>query len=132
MNVFRWFWAKLWKKSRNIGIEGEILACRFIKKQGYSIIARNWRFGRGEIDIVARDNNVLVFIEVRLRSKGASVRGYESILKRKKIVLRQTCFAYLKRCVKEVPTYRFDVIDIEHDYGGNVDVVHHYENVPFF
>jgi putative endonuclease len=103
-----------------------------VKKRGYSVVVRNWRFGRGEIDIVAREGGVLVFIEVRLRSKDAAVRGYESISKRKKDTLRRTCLAYLKRCTKGVIAHRFDVVEVEHDYETGGDAVRHYENVPLF
>jgi putative endonuclease len=132
MGVFRWFWARLRGKLRDIGAYGEAVAGKFVKKRGYVVVAYNWRFEHGEIDIVARDGDVLVFVEVRLRSKNAAVRGYESISRHKKDTLRRTCLAYLKRCTKGVIVHRFDVIDIEHDYETGGDTIHHYENVPLF
>jgi putative endonuclease len=119
-------------KPPNIGAYGEAVAGEFMKKRGYSIVTRNWRFGHGEIDIVARDGEILVFIEVRLRGKDAVVRGYESISTHKKRTLHRTCLAYLKKCTRGVIAYRFDVIDIGHDYATGSDTIHHYENVPLF
>ncbi|MDR3274255.1 MAG: YraN family protein [Puniceicoccales bacterium] len=131
MGVFRRFLAWLCGKPKSIGECGEVLACKFIGKRGYSLVTRNWSFGHGEIDIIAKDKDILVFIEVRLRNRDASVRGYESISRHKKSVLRRTCIAYLKKH-GSVLTHRFDVIDIEHDYATNTDTIHHYENVPLF
>jgi putative endonuclease len=130
--MLRRLMARLCRKPRNIGEYGEDLACRFIKKHGYSILARNWRFRHAEIDIIARCRDILVFIEVRLRDSGSLVRGYESISAHKKFVLRLACLAFLKKHTKNVSSYRFDVIDIEHDYSKNADIIYHYENVPIF
>jgi putative endonuclease len=115
-----------------LGEYGETSACRFLKKRGYSIIARNWRTGHAEIDVIARGGGILVFVEVRLRSKNALVPGYESISKHKKAVLRRACLAYARKYARRIATYRFDVIDIEHDHGNATDTIHHYENVPLF
>lgn len=52
----------------SIGRHGENLACEFLKKQGYTIIDKNYRTKSGEIDIIARDKDALVFVEVKTRS----------------------------------------------------------------
>ncbi|MDR0742334.1 MAG: YraN family protein [Puniceicoccales bacterium] len=132
MDAIRRFLVKLCHRPKSVGKQGEVLAYNFIKKRGYSIVARNWRFSHGEIDIIAENSGVIVFIEVRLRRKGAFVRGYESISRSKKAVLRRACFAYLKKYAKREPSYRFDVVDIEHDYETHSDIIHHYENVSLF
>jgi putative endonuclease len=132
VGALRRVYGKLCGKSSSVGAQGEALARRFIRKHGYSIVDYNWRFGRGEIDIIAKDGDILVFVEVRLRSKGAAVCGYESISKHKKDILRRTCLAYLKKCARGAIAYRFDVIDIEYDYEIDGSVVHHYGNVPLF
>ena len=51
-----------------LGIRGEELACRELRRRGYSILARRYRTRHGEIDIVAMDDDVLVFVEVKARS----------------------------------------------------------------
>ena len=55
------------ENKKQIGSEGEEIACNYLIKEGYKIIKRNWHFGHGEIDIIAKRNNVLVFIEVKSR-----------------------------------------------------------------
>jgi len=52
------------------GGQAEERACRYLKDLGYEIVARNWRCRFGEIDIVARDRDVLVFVEVKARASG--------------------------------------------------------------
>ena len=51
----------------SVGNQGENLACDYLKKQGYKILGRNYRIRGGEIDIVATDQNYLVFVEVKTR-----------------------------------------------------------------
>ena len=53
--------------NRTIGNYGEELACQYLKKQGYKILERNYRIRGGEVDIVARDQDYLVFVEVKAR-----------------------------------------------------------------
>ena len=50
------------------GARGEQAACRYLENKGWSILARNWRVGRDELDIVARDGDVLVVVEVKTRA----------------------------------------------------------------
>ncbi|MGC8781941.1 MAG: YraN family protein, partial [Anaerolineae bacterium] len=55
---------------RAIGKQGEDRAVAYLEQLGYAILARNWRTRRGELDIVARDGECLVFVEVRTRRSG--------------------------------------------------------------
>lgn len=55
------------KTSRQKGDKGEELAARFLQQKGYHIEARNWRHGRFEIDLIARKDELLVFVEVKSR-----------------------------------------------------------------
>ena len=59
------------------GDESEDKACHFLKQEGYRIVARNWRTQSGEVDIIARDKDVLVFVEVKART-GAGFGGPEA------------------------------------------------------
>ncbi len=64
------FWMKRKaSSSQNTGQWGEALALNHLSRQGYTVVATNYRKRFGEIDIIARDNDVLVFIEVKCRSK---------------------------------------------------------------
>ena len=63
-------------KNRNqlLGQKGEEVACGYLRKKGYTIVTRNWRSKIGEIDIVAKRGDVLVFVEVKTR--GGTGHGY--------------------------------------------------------
>ncbi len=115
-----------------LGKHGEQIARRFLKKQNYKILHKNWKYKHSEIDIIAYDKQVLVFIEVRLRDQHALVRGLESISKQKRSALRRACFVYLKKYAPNITTYRFDVIDIEHNNQNNTDKIYHFENIKLF
>lgn len=82
------------------GARGEELAEAFLRRErGYRIVARNWRNPRDrreEIDLVCRDGDVLVFVEVKARAAAALVPGYFAVDRRKKAVLRRACSAFLR------------------------------------
>ncbi|MDE6575984.1 MAG: YraN family protein [Opitutales bacterium] len=118
-----------WCDRNRIGAEGEDIAAQFLtNEKRYPILERNYRFRHGEVDIIALDDPVTVFVEVRTRQKGALVSGYFSVSKEKKRALRPVCWHYIR--AHQLTFYRFDIIDIEHDQGDWE--LHHYENVPFF
>src|ERR1035437_8920821 len=81
------------------GARGEAAAADFLQhRHGFTLITRNWRSPRDrreEIDIIARDGEVLVFVEVKARGTDALVPGYYAIDRRKKRVLRRAVHAYL-------------------------------------
>lgn len=111
---------------------GEDLAEDFCRRKlGYRVVARNWRRKRDELDLVCRDGEVLVFIEVRARAEGALVPGVHSIRERKKAVLLRACKNYLS-CLHQPPKhFRFDIIDVVISARGEGEV-RHYANVPLF
>jgi putative endonuclease len=95
-----------------LGIKGEDLAEKFLKKKGYRILARNFKTPVGEIDIVADDGGTLVFVEVKTRGGGTFGRPFEAVDARKKEKLRKVALYYLKnRCKNDTPS-RFDVLSI--------------------
>ena len=102
------------------GLEGEDLACRHLAAQGYAILARNFRCRSGEVDVVARDGAVTVFVEVKHRRGSAHGAGHESVTfgKRRRIVRAARIFASA-RGLTESPL-RFDVISIDEADGRQV------------
>jgi len=91
------------------GQYGEERACAYLRRQGYAIIERNWRSRFGEVDIIARDGETLVFVEVKSRT-GAGFGGPEAALtpqKRRRIVA--TARAYLSEVRPELAV-RFDLV----------------------
>ncbi len=114
-----------------IGRKGELEAERLLKGKGYRVIARNWRAGKDEIDLVCRDGQALVFVETRTRARGALVAGFDSIDKRKREALKRVCRAYVGKMKPQPTTYRLDVVEVEHEQG-TLMIARHYENVPLF
>jgi putative endonuclease len=117
------------------GAEGERLAAEFLRgRQGYEIVARNWRNPRDqreEIDLVCRDGEVLVFVEVKSRPDTALVPGYYAIDRRKKKVLRRAIHAYLTQLRARPRTFRFDVAEVVTSTKMPAQVLH-FQNVPLF
>ncbi len=117
------------------GARGEQAAADFLQaRHGFAILARNWRSPRDqrdEIDLVCRDGDVLVFVEVKARAAGALVRGHLAIDERKKRVLRRAVHAYLGQLAHPPRTFRFDVAEVTLS-GRLPPQVLHFENAPLF
>lgn len=118
-------------ESALVGRRGEREAEKLLKKKGYLLLARNWRSGRDEIDLICLCGKAVVFVEVRTRKAGALVSGYDSIDQRKRTALRRVCRAYFAKMKPKPITLRFDVMEIEHD-EGNILACRHFEDVPLF
>ena len=98
---------------RERGNRGEDLAADFLQREGYEIITRNYICPIGEIDLIAREGNCLVFVEVRSKTSRRFGTPAESITSAKEKRLRKLANYYLVREVgKEVPC-RFDLVSIE-------------------
>ncbi len=106
-----------------LGSEGEDLAVRFLQKKGYRIVARNYKTPVGEIDIIARDGDTIVFIEVKTRTDISFGYPFEAVNKRKRQKLKNLALLYLKRQGKESPV-RFDVLSIFYMDNGKKDIEH--------
>lgn len=96
------------------GYGAEDFASRFLQRKGLAIVARNFRTRLGEIDLIARDGESLVFVEVRLRSSGSHGGALESITAGKRRRIVAAARQYLMR-FSRVPPCRFDVISLEGD-----------------
>ena len=93
------------------GTRYEESAARFLAGLGFIIVARNWRCSIGELDLVARDQDTLVFVEVRSRASSAGYLPEETIGRRKMVRLAATAEAYLARHPWD-GLCRFDVVAI--------------------
>ncbi len=115
------------------GAAGERLAADWLRQhRGFAIVARNWRRPRDrrhEIDLVCRDRETLVFVEVKTRAAGALVPGYFAVNARKKRTLRKAIDAYLSQLRQRPHTFRFDVVEVT---AGAAPQILHFENVPLF
>ena len=91
------------------GVSAEALAGRYLESQGLTIVARNFRVRRGEIDLIARDGATLVFVEVRLRRSERFGGAVESITAAKRARLVAAAQVYLLG-QRTQPPCRFDAI----------------------
>ncbi len=116
------------------GQRGERAAADFLRTQrGFTIVVRNWRNPRDrrdELDLVCRDGEVLVFVEVKARKAGALVPGFYAVDQRKKRVLRRTIQAYLGRLGGAPRTYRLDVVEVALPADGSAPEILHFANIP--
>ncbi len=114
----------------SLGRQGEVVAAAYLADQGWAILARNWRTRAGELDIVARDGEWLVFVEVRARRAGrrgaAPTAGTpeESVTPRKQLQLIAMSEAYLFELPFAGPV-RIDVIALELAADGSVTRLNH-------
>lgn len=111
-----------------LGRKGEDAAARYLEKNNYHVLYRNYSCRLGEIDIVAREREVIVFVEVRSRSSDNYGTPQESITSRKKMKLRQLAWHYLKSVGKTNESCRFDVIAVLFDKEGRIIRLEHIEN----
>jgi putative endonuclease len=99
-------------EKRDLGRQGEQTAEQFLREQGYGIVARNYRCLYGEIDLVARDHDTLVFVEVRTQSGPTFGDPLESVTRRKQRQIAKAALHYVVRHRVENQPLRFDVIGI--------------------
>jgi putative endonuclease len=99
--------------AREIGNYGERVAAAFLRRHGYKILIRNYQTTRGEIDLVCRHGEVLVFVEVKTRGKSDLVRPSEHIDERKEEALRRTAARYLELLKRDDIVYRFDAVEVQ-------------------
>lgn len=104
------------------GLRGENFAADFLKKQNLKILERNFRTRRGEIDLIAQDAEVLVFVEVRMRQKNSLVSAAESINTAKQAKWKIAATEYLAQKFPSPPDCRFDAILITADGDNFQDI----------
>jgi putative endonuclease len=97
-----------WRKP--LGVRGESLAAEYLSRRGYKVLMRNYRTNRGEIDLVARLGDLLVFCEVKTRS-GSKHAPHRQVTHQKQQRIRRAARSYLSHYATR-PACRFDVISI--------------------
>jgi len=100
-------------KRKDTGILGEKLAKDFLEKEGYHVIETNYRCPEGEIDIVAKHGDYLVFIEVRTKTSREFGTPEESITPAKKERMKATAAYYQQNHHSLAPQWRIDVVAVE-------------------
>jgi putative endonuclease len=112
-----------------LGAAGEGHARRYLEARDYSLVARNWRGAKGELDLVMIDGGELVFVEVKTRRGDTWGRAEEAVTSHQ----GRTLLATAEEFLLSMPEYqemiwRIDIIAITLDRAGGVEGVAHYEN----
>ena len=97
-------------KQPSVGKIGEDLAAKFLEEKGYNIIERNYRFGHGELDIIAEKNNMLIFIEVKTKKHGDFGDPINWIKRGKQLQMGRIARGYLYERNITDRDCRFDVV----------------------
>jgi len=101
-------------KQQEIGKQGEEIAAQYLIDSGYTILERNWRFSRAEIDIIAKEKDVLIFVEVKSKSYTYYGAPEESISEYKENLIIDAAGRYMEM-VNHDWEIRFDIISIVFD-----------------
>ena len=108
---------------RDIGDIGENAAAKYLKKQKYKILERNYRKTYGEIDIIAEKDGVLSFVEVKTRKSDEFGRPCEFVNFKKQERIKKTAMSYI--CENELDPYiSFDIIEV-YAYNGKIKNINH-------
>jgi putative endonuclease len=107
-----------------LGRWGERLAARHLEAQGFTILARNFRFHRNEIDLVARRGPLVVFVEVKARAGPGFGHPLEAVTRAKRREIERVARAWVQSHGRPGDDYRFDAIAIERGAGGRPALAH--------
>jgi putative endonuclease len=123
-----WFRRRHWTHDQAAGRRGEDLAHRLLRRQGLTVVARNYRprSGNGEIDLVAREGETLVFVEVKLRATSEFGAPEQAVDREKRRHLERAARDYARRAGVEWERIRFDVVSVT---DGSQPEIIHFRNV---
>ena len=101
------------KNNRETGAKAEAIACWFLGQQGYDILEQNFYTKVGEIDIIAKEGQTLVFVEVKYRKDDKKGYPAQAVDQRKQQKIRKSAMIYLKKNhLSFEQQMRFDVVEI--------------------
>lgn len=116
--LMRWFR----RPAKSLGERGEDAAAKFLKRNGFSILERNARLGRYEIDIIAREGDTVAFVEVKTRRSDSFADPEVNVDFRKRQHIRRAAHAYIARHGDDETYYRFDIASVLLPDGGAPEV----------
>ena len=105
------------RSNRAVGIEGERIASEFLERQGYEIVECNYRCRRGEVDLIARDGDVTVFVEVKTRRSNSFGEPELAVDAHKRRQISMVALDYLTRRKLLDVDARFDVVVVKWEGG---------------
>lgn len=115
-------------KHLETGRKGEEIARNYLESRGYIILETNWRFSRAEIDIICKDGEILVFVEVKTRSYDSFGQPEEFVSKSKEKLMMDAATVYMHQ-VNHEWEIRFDIISII--TKGSYHELKHYKDAFF-
>ncbi len=110
-------------KHYQIGKAGELLAARFLIEKGYTILERNWRFSKAEVDLIARDDETLVFVEVKTRSTDYFGKPEEFVSPQKERLLAEAASVYMEQ-IGHQWAIRFDLVSVIYRHEQDFAIEH--------
>jgi putative endonuclease len=113
--LWDWINKRSAKSARHLelGEQGEELAAKFLKRRGYKILVRHYRAHAGEIDIVCRDGQWLVFVEVKTRTSERAGAPSEAVTPEKQLHITKVALDYLKKLgYPQQIRFRFDIVEV--------------------
>jgi putative endonuclease len=117
------------KDKKGIGQWGEDLAVNFLLKKSYTILERNWRFSRAEIDIIAQHEDILVFFEVKTRSSDFYGKPEDFISTTQQKLIVDAASQYMRQNDYEW-AFRFDIVSILRQKEVH-PIIQHFEDAFF-
>lgn len=110
-----------------VGIEGEDAACFYLRRKGYTVVARRWSSGElpGDVDLIAWDGPMLCFVEVKARTAHDATPAEVAVDSHKRNILRRLARQYVRQLPLETaPPVRFDVVSVYLVPGEKKEFVH--------
>ncbi len=117
--------------NKNLGRLGEEIACDYLKKNHFHLLAKNYHTHWGEIDIIAKRENKISFIEVKTRIGTAKGKPYESVTKQKILHLKRAINYYLLNHNLTQYKLSLDVVSIVLDNNGKVTSINYFEGLDW-
>lgn len=125
----RWPWSRHPLTRQALGALGERHAARMLRAKGLRILEGNYRTNFGELDIIARDGDTLVFVEVRTRSASDVFTPLASVDAKKQEHVTRMAHHYLRTRRLSECFYRYDVVEVIATKTGQVQEVRHHVGV---
>lgn len=116
------------REKKILGIRGELIAAGFLKQKGYKILETNVRTPFGELDIVARKKNLLIFVEVKTRISPSLGPPSCAVTRAKRIHIIKNALYYIDRHNSDGTSWRIDVVSIKLSNDQTVESVEIIEN----